>query len=632
MENRVGKSHGVGIPEKSRSLDLKSLYETKNSKWDQNSNNSKRKGGGLKDSRTGLIQRLADSNRFCGASLPLEDGAIKIPRRKRGLVGRRKVDNGSEGGKLARGFGREAGNADQADKLAGEDEVGDVDQSSKLAGEDKGKQVELSKAKQKKDSDDLKDNRNGDLDENVHLKEEDGHDGHSVATKRYSSLKKSDSAPLVVNNGDSSLQKSLRKRSRKKKDMVSDMKRTKEADPSVDTSIKISDVLHDEDEENLEENAAMIYVSGSESSSVDTDGRVLRPRKQNKEKGSMRKRRHYYEIFFGDLDAHWVLNRRIKVFWPLDQSWYHGLVGDYDEDRKLHHVKYDDRDEEWINLQNERFKLLLLPGEVSEDDSYEGAYMDSEPIISWLARSTHRVKSSPLCSLKKQKISYMSSTRTPLSSLNRDRGKLCSNSVSSDSVATDGRSGLPVMEKPVYSKGSKLPIVYYRKRFRETSNVLCHESKGIHISARSLVPRTVNFGALEEHDTSLGRLDSDEDLDGLDAFETLWSADNAGLLRLNISATEPRFFRFKLSFQLPSVPCHYLFGSEIVSVDPCRGTASVWQLPLSECTFDKVKALQCGMNHLHSPWACCDATLNKVSHRRSRQSIGLTGVLQRIYC
>ncbi|KAJ6406315.1 hypothetical protein OIU84_009941 [Salix udensis] len=866
MENRVGKSHGVGIPEKSRSLDLKSLYETKNSKWDQNSNNSKRKGGGigddekghknkkgrkevsinsfknvssyskslkevyngslssgLKDSRTGLIQRLADSNRFCGASLPLEDGAIKIPRRKRGLVGRRKVDNGSEGGKLARGFGREAGNADQADKLAGEDEgkgvengnrvskevgilvsvVGDVDQSSKLTGEDKGKQVELSKAKQKKDSDDLKDNRNGELDANLHLKEEDGYDGHSVATKRYSSLKKSDSAPLVVNNGDSSLQKSLRKRSRKKKDMVSDTKRTNEADPSVDTSIKISDVLHGEDEENLEENAAMMlssrfdpsctgfssnskasaspskngfqefvargssYVSGSESSSVDTDGRVLRPRKQNKEKGSTRKRRHYYEILSGDLDAHWVLNRRIKVFWPLDQSWYHGLVGDYDEDTKLHHVKYDDRDEEWINLQNERFKLLLLPGEVSgktrrkrsvtrnersgggkeklmsrkekrdlmtEDDSYEGAYMDSEPIISWLARSTHRVKSSPLCSLKKQKISYLSSTRTPLSSLNRDRGKLCSNSASSDSVATDGRSGLPVMEKPVYSKGSKLPIVYYRKRFRETSNVLCHESKGIYISARSLVPRTVNFGALEEHDTSLGGLDPDEDLDGLDAFETLWSADNAGLLRLNISATEPRFFRFKLSFQLPSVPCHYLFGSEIVwlihavallqygmlmttwprthlemlFVDNGAGLRfllfegclketvafvflvltifyqpneqqgkcadfqlpitsirfkfsctqdfskqfafafynfsevenSKWiyldhklrrhcllsrQLPLSECTFDNVKALQCGMNHLHSPWACCDATLNKVSHRRSRQSIGLTG-------
>jgi hypothetical protein len=860
MENRVGKSHGVGIPKKSRSLDLKSLYETKNSKWYQNSNNLKRKGGGigddekghknkksrkevcissfknvnssyskslkevyngslssgLKDPRTGLIQRLADSNGFSGASLPLEDGAVKIPRRKRGFVGRRKVDNGSEGGKLARGLGREVGNADQADKSTGEDEgkgvengsqeskavvilvsvVGDVDQASKLTGEGKAKQVEHSKAKQKKGSDDLKENRNGELDASRHLKEEDGHDDHSVATKRDSSLKKSDNCPLVVNNGDSSLKKSLRKRSRKKKDMVSNKKRTKEADPSVDASIKISDVLHDEDEENLEENAAMMlssrfdpsctgfssnskasaspskdgfqefaaressYVSGSESSSVDTDGRVLRPRKQNKEKGNTRKRRHYYEIFSGDLDAHWVLNRRIKVFWPLDQSWYHGLVGDYDKDRKLHHVKYDDRDEEWINLQNERFKLLMLPCEVpaktrrkrsvtrnkcsnggkeklmsrkekrdlmTEDDSYEGAYMDSEPIISWLARSTHRVKSSPLCALKKQKTSYLSSTRTPLSSLNRDRGKLCSNSASSESVATDGRSGLPVMEKPVYPKGSKLPIVYYRKRFRETSNVLCHESKGVHISAsvaesvRSLVRHTVNSGALEEHDTSLGRLNPDEDLDRLDAFDPLWSTNKAGLLRLNISAIEPRWFRFKLSFLLPSVPRHYSFGSEIVWLihamallqygmlmttwprihlemlfvdngvglrfllfEGCLKEAvafvflvltifyqpneqqgkcadfqlpitsirfkfsciqdfrkqfafafynfsevenSKWiyldhklkkhcllsrQLPLSECTYDNVKALQCGMNQLLGPWACSDATLNKV--------------------
>jgi hypothetical protein len=36
------------------------------------------------------------------------------------------------------------------------------------------------------------------------------------------------------------------------------------------------------------------------------------------------------------------------------------------------------------------------------------------------------------------------------------------------------------------------------------------------------------------------------------------------------------------------------------------------QLPLSECTYDNVKALQCGMNQLLSPWACSDATLNKV--------------------
>ncbi|KAJ6862383.1 hypothetical protein NC652_039279 [Populus alba x Populus x berolinensis] len=880
MENRVGKSHGVEIPKKSRSLDHKSLYESKNPKGDQNSNNLKRKGGGagddekghekkksrkevsissfknknvnssyrkslkevynrslssgLKESKSGLIQRLADSNGFSGVSLPLDGGVVKIPRRKRGFVGRRKVDNGSEGSKLTGGFGREAGNVDQADKPTGEGEskwvenggrelkavgisggeVDDVDQASKLTVEDKGKQVEPLKAKQKKGSDDLKENRNDELNASRNLEEDDGHEGHSVATKRDSSSKRPHNGPLVDNNGDLSLKKSLRKRSRKK-DMVFDKETTKEDDPTVDTSMKMSGVLHDDEEENLEENAAMMlssrfdpsctgfssnskasaspskndfqefvahgssYVSGSESSSVDIDGRVLRPRKQNKEKGSTRKRRHYYEVFFGDLDAHWVLNRGIKVFWPLDQRWYHGLVGGYDKERKLHHIKYDDRDEEWINLQNERFKLLLLPSEVpgkmrrkrsitsnkssdgwkekltsrkekrdlmTEDDSYEGAYMESEPIISWLARSTHRVKSSPLHALKKQKTSYLSSTMTPLSSLKRDKCKLSYNSASSDSVATDGRSDLPVMESPVFPKDSKLPIVYYRKRFRKTSNVLCHESKGICVSASvpetdsSFVPLTVAFWALQEHYTSLGRLDCDLDSNRLDSSDPLWSTGNAGLLRLNISATEPRWLRFKLSFQLPSFLNYYSFGSENVWLihavlllqygmlmtkwprihlemlfvdnmvglrfllfEGClmqavafvflvltvfhqpreQGKCADFQLPitsiryrfscirdlrkhfafsfynfsevenskwkyldhklkrhclayrqlsLSECTYDNIKSLQCGKNRLFSPLVCSDATLNKVLHRRSRQSISLTGVTKESTC
>ncbi|KAJ6732413.1 PHD FINGER PROTEINS [Salix purpurea] len=882
MENRAGKSHGVEIPKKSRSLDLKSLYESKNPKGDQNSNNLKRKGGGgagdddkghekkksrrkevsissfkdknanssyskslkevynrslspgLKESKSGLIQRLADSNGFSGVSLPLDGGAVKIPRRKRGFVGRRKVDNGSEGSKLTRGFGREAGNADQADKLAGEDEgkwvengsrelnavgisggeVDDVNQASKLTVEDKGKQVEPLKAKQKKGSDDSKENRNGELNASRNLEEEDGHDGHFIATKRDSLSKKPHNGPSVDNNGDLSLKKSLRKGSRKKKDMVADKKRTTEDDPSVDTSMKMSGVLHDEDE-NLEENAAMMlssrfnpsctgfssnskasaspskndfrefdahgssYLSGSESSSVDTDGRVLRPRKHKKEKGGTRKRRHYYEVFSRDVDAHWVLNRRIKVFWPLDQNWYHGLVGDYDKERKLHHIKYDDRDEEWINLQNERFKLLLLPSEVpgktrrkrsvtsnkcsdglkekltprkekkdlmTEDDSYEGAYMESEPIISWLARSTNRVKSSPLNAMKKQKTSFLSSTLTPLSSLNRDKCKLSINSASSDSVATDGRSALPVMESPVYPKDSKLPIVYYRKRFRKTGNVSRHESKGICVSASlpetdsSLVPLTVAFWALQEHYTSHGRLDRGLDSNRLDSFDPLWSTGNAVLLRLNISATKLRWFRFKLSLQLPSVSNYYSFGSENVwlihavqllqygmlmttwprihlemlfvdnmvglrflQFEGClmqavafvflvltvfhqpgeQGKCADFQLPitsirykfscirdlrkhfafsfynfsevenskwkyldhklkrhclvyrqlsLSECTYDNIKALQCGKNQLFSPLVCSDATLNKVLHRRSRQSVSLMGLTRESTC
>ena len=105
---------------------------------------------------------------------------------------------------------------------------------------------------------------------------------------------------------------------------------------------------------------------------------------------------------------------------------------DYDPERKLHHVKYDDHDEEWNNLRHERFKLLLLPSKADrkkmemrdkcpddeneerkrrkreekkdlsmEDDSCIGGYMDSESIISWLARSSHWIKSSPFHVMKK---------------------------------------------------------------------------------------------------------------------------------------------------------------------------------------------------------------------------------------
>jgi hypothetical protein len=76
-----------------------------------------------------------------------------------------------------------------------------------------------------------------------------------------------------------------------------------------------------------------------------------------------RPRRHFYEVSPHDVDPFCIVKERIRVFWPLDETWYFGLVKDYDPVTRLHHVRYDDKDEEWINLQNERIKLLLLPGE-----------------------------------------------------------------------------------------------------------------------------------------------------------------------------------------------------------------------------------------------------------------------------
>uniref|UniRef100_A0ACD5VPH9 Uncharacterized protein n=1 Tax=Avena sativa TaxID=4498 RepID=A0ACD5VPH9_AVESA len=133
--------------------------------------------------------------------------------------------------------------------------------------------------------------------------------------------------------------------------------------------------------------------------------RLLRKRQGKKPFSKRRPRRHFYEVNPHDLDPFRVIEERIRVFWPLDETWYFGLVKEYDPVKGLHHVKYDDKDVEWINLQNERIKLLFLPSEGrtrsnhkaykvnNEDDKREDVgrnspgSSESEPIISWMARS-----------------------------------------------------------------------------------------------------------------------------------------------------------------------------------------------------------------------------------------------------
>ncbi|XP_061359587.1 uncharacterized protein LOC133303658 [Gastrolobium bilobum] len=594
MEGREENSNGTAIPKKSRSLDLKSLYKSKLTKetskknlkrigsspgsGDEKKNKRKKarkevslssldnadasskklldeeydKGPGsgrqdLCELKLGLSQKLSSSSVLNGVSLIVGGDVVRIPKRKRNFVGRKKFEAG------------------QASNLAGQPscKVGHVDQVPKLCSDDLARGVESSKIKQKKDFDEFKENRNSDSNSVQHFKGNGDHASHSV-----------------VNSGDSSLKKSQRKE-RKRKALASDRVRVaKEAEPLID-SCKISDDLQEDDEENLEENAARMLSSrfdpsctgfssssksstlpsanglsfllsssqnvvnrgsksrsGSESASVDTTGRVLRPRKQFKVKGNSRKRRHFYEIRLGDVDAYWLLNRKIKVFWPLDQSWYYGLVDDYDEGKKQHHIKYDDRDEEWINLQNERFKLLLhrseVPGNarrdraltkrrssdqqngsksrkerqrreaITEDDGCGGSCMDSEPIISWLVRSSHRLKSSPFHGIKKQKTSVtLPSTTSSLlydepvrvkghlakSSL-RDVKNNLSSDLSQDKLGDNFREKSS-LQSATCTKDGKRPIVYYRKRFRRPAPTCPRmpEEKHVIISA----PCSISF-------------------------------------------------------------------------------------------------------------------------------------------
>ncbi|XP_057959274.1 uncharacterized protein LOC131151842 isoform X2 [Malania oleifera] len=642
MEHSVENSDGTEIPKKSRSLDLQSIYKSKVSKEalskilkqkrhldgaDDDGDALKKKkkksrkevslssfeersrrsldevysGGGVSSGSNdpGKSPRLINS-----ISLSLDDSIVKIPKRRRGLVGRKKI----EGSQVSKPAGS---------TLPSSGKIGNTNVIGKSLG------VASSKIKWKKGFDEFKENRSSGCNSGRHFRKEDN--------------------VSVINNGDSSSSKRRRDRKKKKDLGLGGPSSAKEAQPSVNNHIKFCEDMLEDDEENLEQNAARMLSSrfdpnctgfssnrktlvspsdnglsflissgrdfvgcgvnsagGSESASLDAAGRVLRPRKQHKQKGLSRKRRHFYEILYRDLDADWVLHRRIKVFWPLDQSWYFGLVNDYDPERKLHHVKYDDRDEEWINLQNERFKLLLFPGEVPgkgsrkklargnkhadkgkaslniEDDSYIGSYMDSEPIISWLARSSRRVKSAPFGVLKKQKTSSLSPKfvtqllsrktvdaheRLDTGSSEKDVNKLCSNLRLAERL-TDARgsekSELESSRSNLYSKDKdeKLPLVYYRRRFHKKEQQLCHRLEGNSICRSA--PKSVTHapGAdkfLDIKDTCVStRRVSPE-------MPFCWTTDGAGLLKLSLPLMKFGQCKFEISFPVLAV-LNYTLG------------------------------------------------------------------------
>lgn len=53
-----------------------------------------------------------------------------------------------------------------------------------------------------------------------------------------------------------------------------------------------------------------------------------------------------------------VVDKRIKVYWPLDQSWYEGRVKSFNEQSGQHLVQYDDADEELLVLEEEKIEWV----------------------------------------------------------------------------------------------------------------------------------------------------------------------------------------------------------------------------------------------------------------------------------
>ncbi|GFP80305.1 hypothetical protein PHJA_000173900 [Phtheirospermum japonicum] len=453
---------------------------------------------------------------------------------------------------------------------------------------------------------------------NVKLKQKVGADEVKVKTDGLSDSVRhvvEESNP-VVNNGDTPSKKRL-SNSRKKKELVvggdgaeASIKKPEPAVASPVSNIPFIDSLDDDDddEENLERNAARMLSSrfdpsctgfsskrkssvsqtgddlsfpvlsardstsrranslggGGEFDSGDDNSRGLRPRGGDKSNGVSRKRRHFYEIPRGDLDPSWALNRRIKIFWPLDESWYFGHVTDYHSEAKLHHLKYDDGEEEWVNLEEENFRLLLhrieVPGKgksrkrssvvkdtraeetvpPADDDSCVKIDPDSEPIASWLASQSQRVKAVSKSSKRRKMVSSLSSEKTGNSNGNADALKLTGKGPGCESTSADKIRVSGTVVKSLSLRNGK-HAVYVRKRYSKKSFGSSSVSRGAKARGNDvMVSLSITKGDM------LGCVS----VEGSD--KQLWSFDEKGKLTLNDLLLESKEIRIQIC--LPLLP------------------------------------------------------------------------------
>ncbi|ONM29414.1 Enhancer of polycomb-like transcription factor protein [Zea mays] len=286
----------------------------------------------------------------------------------------------------------------------------------------------------------------------------------------------------------------------------------------------VYDYVKDDDGDSLEENAAWMLCSlsdnkcaGSPRKGTDrlskrsfsqnsnhfknsyekikdicSPARLLRKRDGKVPFLKRRQRRHFYEVSPSDVDPFCIVKERIRVFWPLDETWYFGMVKEYNPVTRLHHVRYDGKDEEWINLQNERIKLLFLPAEAPnkskctnsrsafeskheqgdrEDMHRSGSNtesFESGPISSWLARS-NQAKSAALCDINKQDHSH--SNTVPVSFDQKQcRASDAKESIDSAPCSSLANGGVEVLKDRTIPEDGRFHFVYSRKRFCRKKN------------------------------------------------------------------------------------------------------------------------------------------------------------------
>lgn len=103
-----------------------------------------------------------------------------------------------------------------------------------------------------------------------------------------------------------------------------------------------------------------IYDQSSAKDSNETKSRLKRARDTQETFGTKKRRKSFNGMLVGS---------KIRVWWPDDESFYHGVVDSFDTNSKKHRILYDDGDVEFLFLKEEKWEPIEV--EIMTDRAQE---------------------------------------------------------------------------------------------------------------------------------------------------------------------------------------------------------------------------------------------------------------------
>uniref|UniRef100_A0A1J3J2X5 Sister chromatid cohesion protein PDS5-like protein B-B n=1 Tax=Noccaea caerulescens TaxID=107243 RepID=A0A1J3J2X5_NOCCA len=148
-------------------------------------------------------------------------------------------------------------------------------------------------------------------------------------------------------------------------------KSQRSAKKTVNSSGKRSSARSNARKKNLE--SASPHPQSSKGKKVVSQARPLAEESEEASKNHPTRRRTARKEVESDMIGFGkdLVDKRVNIWWPLDKTYYEGVVKSYCSRKKMHLVVYTDGDSEELNLAKERWKLLEDLNPASEDEEID---------------------------------------------------------------------------------------------------------------------------------------------------------------------------------------------------------------------------------------------------------------------